>query len=84
MNMNHSFPTLEKKFYYDENMPSIYDNYNTRESVFEVGHDLGSNDPTILKCVKFDCSIIESEFGEVMNLDSVDPTNFDGCLSSLW
>lgn len=59
VNMNCSFPTLEKKFYYDENMPSIYYNTNTRESVFGVGRDLGSKDPTFQSVLNYIVALLK-------------------------
>ena len=44
-------PSLDEKFYYDDCMPPIYDDYND-ESGFVRVSTLGSNDPTILEGVQ--------------------------------
>ena len=58
--------TFDKKNYYDDSMPPIYDDY-IDESGFGRVSTLGASDPTILEGVDSYYNIDESEFGEVMN-----------------
>ena len=53
----------EKKIYYDDSIPPIYDDY-IYESGFERVSTLGSNDPTNLVDVGSYCDNYESGFGE--------------------
>jgi hypothetical protein len=61
--------TFDKKIYYDDSMPPIYDDYND-ESGFRRVSTLGSNNPTILEGVESYYNIDGSGFGEVMTLFS--------------
>ena len=61
--------TFDKKIYYDDRMPPIYDDY-IDESGFGRVSTLGSSDPTILEGVESYYNIDESGFGEVMTLFS--------------
>ena len=61
--------TFDKKIYYDDSVPPIYDDYND-ESGFGRVSTLGSSDPTILEGVESYYNIDESGFGEVMTLFS--------------
>ena len=61
--------TFDKKIYYDDSMPPIYDDYDY-ESGFGRVSTLGSSDPTILEGVESYYNIDESGFGEVMTLFS--------------
>ena len=64
------FPsTFDKKIYYDDSMPPIYDDYND-ESGFGRVSTLGTSDLTILEGVKSFHNIDEIGFGEVMTLFS--------------
>ena len=58
--------TFDKKIYYDDSMPPIYDDY-IDESGFGRVSTLGSSDPTILEGVESYYNIYESGFGEVMS-----------------
>ena len=60
-------PSLDEKIYYDDSMPPIYDDYIDQSGFGRVS-TLGSNDPTILEGVEFDCNNYDSGFGEVINL----------------
>ena len=60
-------PSFDKKIYYDDSMPPIYDDYND-ESGFGRVSTLGSNDPTIFEGIESYCDNYESGFGEVMAL----------------
>ena len=62
-------PTFDKKIYYDDSMPPIYDDY-IDESGFGRVSTLGSSDPTILEGVESYYNIDESGFGEFMTLFS--------------
>src|SRR5215216_1129068 len=64
--------TFDKKIYYDDSMPPIYDDY-IDESGFGRVSTLGSNDPTILEGVESYYND-KSGFGEVMTLFSNDST----------
>ena len=66
-------PSFDEKSYYDDSMPSIYDDY-IDESGFGRVTTLGSNDPTILEGVESYCDNYETGFGEVMNLFSDEST----------
>ena len=61
--------TFNKKIYYDDSMPPIYDDY-IDETGFGRVSTLGSSDPTILEDVESYYNIDESGFGEVMTLFS--------------
>ena len=47
-------PSFDKKSYYDDSIPPIYDDY-VDESGFGRVSTLGSNDPTILEGVESYC-----------------------------
>jgi hypothetical protein len=68
--------TFDKKIYYDDSMPPIYDDYND-ESGFGRVSTLGSGDPTILEGDESYYNIDESVFGEVMTLFSDTSTIFE-------
>ena len=65
--------TFDKKIYFDDSMPPIYDDY-IDESGFGRVSTLGSSDPTILEGVESYYNIDESGFGEVMTLFSDEST----------
>ena len=61
--------TFDKKIYYDDSMPPIYDDYIDKSGFGRV-LTLGSSDPTILEGIEYYYNIDESGFGEVMTLFS--------------
>ena len=60
-------PSFDEKFYYDESIPPIYDDYIDKSGFGRVS-TLGTNDPTILEGVESYFSNYVSGFGEVMTL----------------
>ena len=57
-------PSFDEQIYYDDSMPSTYDDY-LDESGFGSVSTLGSSNPTILEDVESYCDNYESGFGEV-------------------
>lgn len=57
-------PSFDENIYYDESMPSMYDDY-IDESGFGRVSTLGSSDPTILEDVESYCDEHENGFGRV-------------------
>ena len=70
--------TFDKKIYYDDSMPPIYDDYND-ESGFGRVSTLGNNDPTTLENDQSYEFFDKSWLGEVMTLFNGIPTMLEKC-----